>query len=496
MKDNEVTVSVRLSDNPGFSRFAINVNYDSNIFTPKKITSGTSLNEKYFDSNLKKVESGVVDISDINEVTATYNSGATNVDVTDKEANLFEVTFELKPNIPKGEYSISTVYTGTNGFESSDGITPSLGIFDSKGNQIMPQISDAKLKLEVENIKGDVNRDNRVDILDCVYLGCKMVNWSGLEWDDSNQQAADVFTDGRITPKDGTRLAQIIAGYDLSSQASVTAMSEDDSISLFSTSLDYINFSVENVYGVAGTEIDVPIKISDNTGISGYNFRVNYDKRYLTPISVIDGELYDENSISNLQQSDITSSDLDSVNVYYVSDTNIVGDGTLFTVRFHINTNVSNGQIIPITLSYDDGAVCKIKDNDLQDINISVKQGSIETTVDPTMLTYPFDITKVTMSSDETSDIQNIPQNGDFNMDLQIRKNEEISDAPQIILAKYAEGNTLISCQSTELTSDIIANGTCRIYIEPTEKTISYIKVFIWDSINGMKPLSSTYRVE
>lgn len=496
--DNEVTVSVVMKDNPGFSNFALSLIYDKYVFIPEHITKGELLNGGTFSSNLIPLEEKKIDLDDLMNVSATYVTGlANNKDITDKEVELFRVTFKINTGVPSGDYKIAATYTGINEFVSAEGIKTSLGINDSKYNQIMPQISDAVFKLEFQNIRGDVNQDQKVDILDSIYLGCYMAGWQNLPWTDAHQQAADVFADGRINPKDGSRLAQILSGYDID-KPEISTMSVDDTddgISLFSVDKDYTNLYVGNVTGAAGTEIDVPVVIKGNVGFSGFNFKLNYDNKYLTPVSVINGTMYEENYITNIQQDDVDISKLDHVNICWLNEKNVYGDGVLFTVRFLINKNVSNGQVIPVTLSYDDGALCRIKNSDFEDVDIFVKQGSVETVIDTSVFIYPYDISEIVMTSYDGNELQSIPKNGDFILSVRLSTLKECSDLSTVYAAEYNEQGKLIAVNSQEVTEKMLNGDFGNIHIDECSDEISYIKIFVWNA-HTMMPLAESYNLK
>ena len=328
-----------------------------------------------------------------------------------------------------------------------------------------------------------------MDILDCAYLGYKLTEWNDLPWNDSYQLAADVFTDGRITTKDGTRLAQIISGYDLSPKEQATRAEENER-SL--ASLNQTTISVENVTAAADTEVDIPIVISNNKGISGFNFKLNYDKRYLTPVAVTDGELYKGSCIANLQQENINSSTLDSVNVNWISNGNICDNGILFKVKFLVDKSVNEGQIIPVTLSYDNGAVCRVRDDfEIEDVDISVQQGVVKTYIDEDLLSKtPFDVIDILMTA-EGEETEVLPKNGDFNLKAYFKQNKSYSGSASVIAAEYDNNGALISMQQVDMNDEMLSQGFCDIYIEQTEVDISSLKVFVWDSINNLKPLGN-----
>ncbi len=102
----------------------------------------------------------------------------------------------------------------------------------------------------------------------------------------------------------------------------------------------------EDMVGKQGEEIQIPVKISGNTGIMGFQINVNYDEKYLTPLKttcgdVISGVFDDNIEISKDSHFDILWSGTEDNNQ----------DGILFYMTFRVKETAPKGTT-QIELSY------------------------------------------------------------------------------------------------------------------------------------------------
>ncbi len=96
-----------------------------------------------------------------------------------------------------------------------------------------------------------------------------------------------------------------------------------------------LTLSAENVVGVPGKVVKVPVSIKNNSGISSFGIDIIYDNKYLTPVEVTDGELF-KVSLKNLNYSD------NIIRVTYAGMSNTSGDGVLFYIVFNVKENIEN----------------------------------------------------------------------------------------------------------------------------------------------------------
>lgn len=91
--------------------------------------------------------------------------------------------------------------------------------------------------------------------------------------------------------------------------------------------------------------------------------------------------------------------------------------------------------------------------------------------------------------------VEQIPQNGDFDINIEIESvKQDIVDG-DIIIALYDNSGKLISLQTVEITEEILSNGLCPIHIDQTETNISLAKIFIWESLTDMTPVAFPYEL-
>lgn len=103
------------------------------------------------------------------------------------------------------------------------------------------------------------------------------------------------------------------------------------------------NIIVESVKAKPGQDITVPIKITNNTGIAGFSFDLNYDSKALTLKEITTGDLLKDEKLSTNN----------NVVNWYGSD-NITGDGYILNAVFTVASDAEEGTY-PVKVSLHDG---------------------------------------------------------------------------------------------------------------------------------------------
>ncbi len=113
-----------------------------------------------------------------------------------------------------------------------------------------------------------------------------------------------------------------------------------------------IEIKVENVSGIKGTTVEVPISLANNPGIASAKIRMSYDKLNLTPVSYetfgifkTEGEF--ESNIDNAASID----ELDFVTFVWINSEDTIGNGQVVKVKFTINSETDASEI-PLNLIY------------------------------------------------------------------------------------------------------------------------------------------------
>lgn len=87
----------------------------------------------------------------------------------------------------------------------------------------------------------------------------------------------------------------------------------------------------------AGTTFEVPVVISKNCGLMGFDIKVTYDPEIFTPISVAKGTLITD----GLMDDSITTAEKGSFDIIWSGSKEFNKDGTICTVKFVCNSNTS-----------------------------------------------------------------------------------------------------------------------------------------------------------
>ncbi len=461
-----VTVPVTIDDNPGIAGFNFTLNYDKDVMTPVSITKGALIQQGTFTSNL---EQGVP-ATELKEVSV-YWGNDTNIT---EDGELFNITFEVTSGMEQGLYPISLNY------EKGD-------ITDAAFNDVMPSIIDNAITI-ADVMRGDVNLDRRVDSQDELLLSRYIAKWN-VEFNESQKKAANVFGDsaGQINSKDGVRLSQILSGYELvESPISVMSVKE-------------VNISVDDVASTTGGYISVPVRISENEGIAGFNLTLNYDREYLTPVAIEKGDMLVDGSFTSNLTDETDGESLDYVTAYWNCAYDMAENGELFTVDFVLKDNAEVGQQLPIEISCEEGNLC---DHTLNDVNANISQSTLdiiemEPEIEGDLPLMPYYISGGEIKSSTGDMYESIPTYGDFDLNVTFTtvEYEDVSEMlpATIFVGVYDESGGLISVMTQDVAEDILTDGLCRFHIDETANSISNIKVFIWDG--DMKPLALPFSV-
>ena len=104
----------------------------------------------------------------------------------------------------------------------------------------------------------------------------------------------------------------------------------------------------------------------------------------------------------------------------------------------------------------------------------------------------PYDIVNISMNSEDGTVYEEIPVNGDFDLDIELQSTTESISPAVVFAAAYDNNGCLISISSEDITEEILSEGICRLHIDQSTTEIADLKVFIWDSLSGIKPLADT----
>ncbi|MGN1098351.1 MAG: cohesin domain-containing protein, partial [Clostridia bacterium] len=417
----------------------LTINYDKTKLTPVSIEKGSALTAGTLTSNIQ--QGG--DMNEYDCVTAYWVNPA---DVT-ANGEILTLTFTISEETEEGEIPVTVTY------EIGD-------ISNQNYEDIVLNITNGGVTVK-NIIKGDVYTDGLVNTKDGVRLSQYLAKWE-VNLTAAELAAADVLADGVVNTKDGVKLSQYLAKWDVSLEA----------VSLLEQGR--IKFEVGEVSAKAGEYVDIPVTITENTGVAGFNVQLDYDKTKLTPVSITqDSALTAGTLTSNIQQGGDMSR-FDCVTAYWVNPSNITATGEAFTVRFQIAED-AEGEI-PVTLTYDETDVpC---DQNLNELEVEIVNGAV--------------IIDEVKSADYTinSLAGEIPaEGGSFYAEVSVTKNTDRAAKDMIIIAVYKDG---ILVDITYMKSEFTKGQTVIFGGKLTAPEGAVLKAFVWDSTEGMQSLSNS----
>ena len=454
-----VIIPVNIIENPGIAGFTFTVNYDKRVLTPKEITSGDLITSGNFTSNL---EQGIP-VEELDNVKVHWNTEA---NITN-DGTLFNVVFDVSSTATEGQYAIWLEY------ENGD-------ITNQNLDDVMPTVLPNAITI-ADVIRGDVNLDRMVDQRDGILLSRYIGGWK-LDFTDKQKQAANVYGDSRINSKDGVRLSQLLIGYENIADSTET-------ISLMSTL--NTKLTVGSTEAIAGDIIYVPISISNNTGIAGFDLKLNYDSIYLTPISIERGDVLTDGDFSTSLDENAEVTD-GVIIASWSNASNMTEDGTLFIIGFLVSDNVELNQTLAVTLD-DEYVLCDQKMTDLTFTAENQKLNIVQYVDEAlTLEDKPYVIYDVLLNQNGEN-IENVPANGEFDVNIIMENLQDEATPAIVIIALYDENDKFINMKTVEITEEVLSTGYASTYIDETKSNISTIKVFVWGSLSDLTPLSYEY---
>lgn len=486
----EISVPVIIEDNPGFNGFTVCIDYDRDALLPKSIAKGDLLGKNgTFYSNINQAKA---------YTNTDLSVGFYQIKNIIGNGTLFIVTFDIIANTEPGTYDINVICTGNApdgiNYDDETGQTEKItnkyyNIVNATEDWIIPECINGTVTTSVKFYEGDVNQDLRVTIGDAIYIMKHCVKWKDLKWTELHEQAADLHHDGIINVKDSNRLLMLLTNKDITEGEPQT-----DTISLLSDESTPANIKIGSGSANPGEYVYIPVCITNNDGISSYEIRIKYDKTKLLPVEILGDN--SDNIISNLQQYDNPvaeipeDEDFTTVNVCWTSGENLVGDAELFKVKFLVAENAQTGENASVEVEKCE--MCSMSatsDGNYSVIDVipTIEQGKV--TISGSECVYAFD--GVTIKSKNGDILSEIP-NDKFVLDINIKNLSDTFQAGNLLIASYAKSNKFLGTSTIELTSEKLTNGI-KENIDNTSGDISQIKLFIWDSLNGLRPLATPY---
>lgn len=429
-----VTIPVKIAENPGIAGFKFKINYDKSTLVPVSIEKGTVLNAGTLTSNIQ--QSG--DLASLDYVSAFWSNPA---NVT-ANGEILRVTFKISENAKEGTYPVTISYeTGDVTNQNYDDV----------------ELATENGSVKVTNVvAGDVFKDGKVNTKDSVRLNQYLADWN-VELSDYEKSAADVFKDGKINTKDSVKLNQYLADWNV------------ELTSLFGAEEKEITFAASSAK-VNDGYVDVPVKITKNDGVAGFKIKVNYDKSRLTPVSVTKGEALTSGTMTTNVDQGGNLENLKAVSVFWSNPSDVTATGVAFVVKFKV---IDKENDIPITLEYEEGDIC---DQNYNDLIVTIVNGKVENAV-----SKKYDYTVKSLTGEM--------KNGKFYAEATIVKNTDRNNKDTIVIAVYKNGELT---DMVYMKAVVEKGQTVEFGGIVTGDDGATLKAFVWDSLTEMTPLSNT----
>ncbi len=136
------------------------------------------------------------------------------------------------------------------------------------------------------------------------------------------------------------------------------------------------SLTVDSKKARVGSEVDVLVKLENNTGASGLRFVLDFDKEVLEPVSFEAlGILADEGNIeSNMKDSNVDLKNINSLTFVWANNENVIGEDGAVSIKFKVKKRAANGNTA-LTISSID-----LTNDEPKTIAITPVNGFIQTT--------------------------------------------------------------------------------------------------------------------
>ncbi len=205
----------------------------------------------------------------------------------------------------------------------------------------------------------------------------------------------------------------------------------------------------------------------------------------MTPVSITAGDILSDGTFTSNLLQDINLSHLECVTAYWNNPSNITDNGTLFTIRFKVNEHASG--TLPITVTYNDGDICN---QEFENVNADITNGAIN--VSASVAGKYYEIASAKMTNVAGEEVDTIPQNGNFTVNATINELAKYSGNAKLYCVLYDDNDLLVSITN----ADISDKTNYEFAIPNINKNIAKIKLFVWNTFSGMKPLSDCVAIE
>ncbi|MCI8403778.1 MAG: hypothetical protein HFE49_02625 [Clostridia bacterium] len=239
--------------------------------------------------------------------------------------------------------------------------------------------------------------------------------------------------------------------------------------------------SVENAEAVSGGTALVSLKIENNPNMAIGKIKLTFDKEKLMPVSAEKQEVLQScySFTSNLDDPNIDASELDYVTISWMNMADISGDGTLAVIEFAVLEGVSGSTDIAVEVSELANAMQNNIAADAVKGQITFTGGGDDKTDED-----------ISLGFSETT-VSKTPSSIGGSVSVSVYSPKALNAA--FICTIYDDRGKLCAAR---IKNEALKSGINEVEIgdiraSANDQSSYAVKVYMWDSINGMKPLTS-----
>lgn len=348
-----VKVPVRLLNNSGVMGFKLIFKYDSKVLTPTSVEYGAAMSYGLQDNiegdsvpgemcvywaGTENVTTGGIWFY-INFNVNAESMGRTPIEVSYSQADTFNEDFE------DVVFNCVTGYVAVGNSSYSTAASFSLKGNDISAGEDFAVTVKADTLTAVSPIELKINYNSQV--FDFKRLEAKGVKATAVEGDGmltlTITGASEEFEGTDILILHFASSENTVGGkYEFTADSTIN----NESVYCKSCSFYVVGGSqsgsvifADDFYALPGETVEIPVYISNNTGIMGFKLNFTYNKDLLTPVSVTKGDVTSTGTLND----SIGTTEQNTFSTLWNNTTEVGENGELFVLTFKVNDNASYG---------------------------------------------------------------------------------------------------------------------------------------------------------
>lgn len=219
-----------------------------------------------------------------------------------------------------------------------------------------------------------------------------------------------------------------------------------------------------------GGMVDIPVTITNNTGIFSVSFELYYFPNKMRFESITKGDLFADSELSYNSDGHLT--------IRLTNRELLKENGEMLTIRFRINDGI-NDDNLGLSLN-----AVSYTDENHEEKGARMAFGTVHIT------SKIYEVSSISLRNIEGDSIEIIPENAEFITDIDLRKLYERDANDFLIVVLYNDKGALAGIYYAKVQSEADDEYSFEFCIPAQDKQISSIKTFVWSGLDSLIPLS------